>query len=478
MQVAKTVRKNLISLTFLNVTEKFAGFVLVVLIARFLGKDVYGLYAFAVAYSTFFMIIADLGINTYLTRDIAQKIDEGPKYLSNSLSSRFLFSFISIILLYIIIQFFDYNTTQKNIILVVGAGILIRGTSQLIIAFLRAHQQMQYEAMSGFIERMIAVIGGALILFSGRGIVELVLLLLFAALIQLFYLLRVVNSKFTKIRFEFDIPFIGKIVREALPFLLANFMMGLNYRIDTVLISVFRTDGEVGLYNVAYNLVLSFMIIQNIFVRTMFPVLSKYSFTNEKKFEQAYHLLIKVMIVLVIPISTMITVNARFIIETIYGKEYEGSIVCLQILIWSLIFMFSSNTMGSVLLALKGEKYSFLGWAICAGFNLISNILIIPMYGIIGASFTTLLSEMVAFTSFYIFLVSRYNVFIIEKSVVLKFFVMVIMVMGLTELLTFLHIFLLIPVILISYAMAVFFIQIFKKEEIQIFTNIFSLKTL
>lgn len=478
MQTAKTVRKNLISLTFLNVTEKLAGFVLVVLIARFLGKDVYGLYAFAVAYSTFFMIIADLGINTYLTRDIAQKIDEGPKYLSNSLSSRFILSLISITLLYIFIQFFDYNSTQKNIVLVVGAGTLVRGTSQLIIAFLRAHQKMQYEAVSGFIERIVAVLGGSVILFSGRGIVELVFLLLFAALIQLIYLLIIVNSKFTKIRFEFDIPFIGKISREALPFLLANFMMGLNYRIDTVLISAFRSDGEVGLYNVAYNFVLSFMIVQNIFVRTMFPVLSKYSFTNEKKFEQAYHLLLKVMIVLVIPISAIITINARFIIEAIYGKEYEGSIICLQILIWSLIFMFSSNTMGSVLLALKGEKYSFIGWAICAGFNFISNILVIPIYGIIGASFTTLFSEMVAFLTFYIFLVSRYKIFIIEKGVVLKFLSVVIIVMGLSKLLTFLHIFLLIPVILISYAMAIFLIQIFKKEEIQIFTNIFSFKTL
>ena len=476
MQILKTIRRNFLSLTILHIIEKIASFLLIVIVARYLGKEIYGFYAFALAYSTFFMILSDFGINTYLTRDIAQKIENGPKYLNSSFSIRIVLCIISLSLLYLIIQFTNLSSSQKIVIFIVGFTTHVKGTSQLFIAFIRAHEQMQFEAKSGFWERFIAVSGGFIILYLGYGLFELVILFLFAAIIQFVYLLRVINNKFTSIHFDYDIIFIRKIIKEASPFLLANFMMVLNYRIDTILLSIFKNDGAVGIYNVAYNLIFSFMIIQNILGRTMFPVFAKYSFSDPDKFKQAYQLLIKVILTVVLPITIFITINAGPIINFLYGNEYYESTKCLQILIWSLIFTFSSYTMGSILLALKGEKHSFIGWSLCAGVNLLLNIIIIPRYGYIGASITTLLSEIIAFGIFYCFLVYRYSVFIIQNAIIIKLSILILILTVLFKILALFNSLIFVPAIMGIYLFVIYVIHIFTKEELQIFSNILSVK--
>ena len=96
MSTLATIRRNILSLSLLSAVEKVAGFLLIVLVARYLGKEVYGQYAFAVAFTSLFVIFADFGLNTFAIRDVAQNKQLGGKYLRNCLVLKLVFSVVII----------------------------------------------------------------------------------------------------------------------------------------------------------------------------------------------------------------------------------------------------------------------------------------------------------------------------------------------------------------------------------------------
>ena len=59
MSTVRTIAKNTLSLTVAEVITKLLAFILVIVVARYLGDVGYGKYAFALAFASFFAIIAD-----------------------------------------------------------------------------------------------------------------------------------------------------------------------------------------------------------------------------------------------------------------------------------------------------------------------------------------------------------------------------------------------------------------------------------
>ena len=65
-------------------------FILVPIAARFLGEDGFGKYSLGMTISYLVLMINDLGINTYITREIAKRNDELNKYYANALIIKIL----------------------------------------------------------------------------------------------------------------------------------------------------------------------------------------------------------------------------------------------------------------------------------------------------------------------------------------------------------------------------------------------------
>ena len=93
-------------------------------------------------------------------------------------------------------------------------------------------------------------------------------------------------------------------------------------------------------------------------------------------------------------VGIFFTTFAKPIVYLLYTKKYAPSIPCLSILIWSTSFAMIGTARGVWIVAERYNKFAkYLTLTGCF-FNLVTNAIVIPHYGIIGASFTTLLSQM------------------------------------------------------------------------------------
>jgi len=94
-----------------------------------------------------------------------------------------------------------------------------------------------------------------------------------------------------------------------------------------------------------------------------------------------------------------------------YGPEYYGSVVALQVLIWATSVMFVNQLLSSTYIASGNQKIMVKLSVFAAVLNVVLNLVLIPSYSYAGASIATLVTE---------FALMVYGIYWIGKSIVQK----------------------------------------------------------
>jgi O-antigen/teichoic acid export membrane protein len=130
-------------------------------------------------------------------------------------------------------------------------------------------------------------------------------------------------------------------------------------KLDILLISSFLGVGALGIYNLAKELVLRFvMIINTITTKVMLPVMSSYS-NNLELLKYKFKQFVTKLSYLNTPIVGFVFLFAAFIVEIFYGKGYEEANSIVSIMsIWSL-FVVLGQPSGMVAIVLKRTDLSF-----------------------------------------------------------------------------------------------------------------------
>ena len=89
MSQAKLIAKNTGFLFLKQVLEKLTSFLLVVIITRYLGDIGFGKYSLAFAFIGIFVALSNLGLTTYLFKEISKDNSITKKILGNVLGLRF-----------------------------------------------------------------------------------------------------------------------------------------------------------------------------------------------------------------------------------------------------------------------------------------------------------------------------------------------------------------------------------------------------
>ena len=103
----KRISKNIIALTTGEIISKIFLFLLMVYAARILGVSSFGKLSFALSFSMLTVVLSDLGINTYLIREIARKKELVNKYFANAFVSKIFLSLVTFGLVYLFLNFLN-----------------------------------------------------------------------------------------------------------------------------------------------------------------------------------------------------------------------------------------------------------------------------------------------------------------------------------------------------------------------------------
>jgi O-antigen/teichoic acid export membrane protein len=391
MSTVRTIARNTLSLAVAEVITKLLAFILVIFVARYLGDVDYGKYAFALAFTSFFAIIADPGFSTLTIRELARDKELAGKYLGNISLVKFILSFVAFLLVVIFINLMHYPSDTTLAVYIAGAYVVLTSFNQFFISIFRAFEKMEYETLVRIIEKVILFSLVITFIYLGYGLIEIVSAFLISSIFSFVFCGLVVLRKFTKPKFEIDFSFLKHATKEALPFALTAVFTVIYFRIDTVLLSMMKGDAVVGWYNAAYNIIFGLMIIPLLYTTAIFPAMSRFSKSSIDAFNKIGTLSFKYLLILGLPISIGVTLLADKIILLVYGPEYIVAIIALQILVWSFFIMCLCGIPTTSLNATNKQHIVTAGMGITAILNIILNLILIPKYSLVGAAIATII---------------------------------------------------------------------------------------
>jgi O-antigen/teichoic acid export membrane protein len=193
-----------------------------------------------------------------------------------------------------------------------------------------------------------------------------------------------------------SLKYSASVLRRGLPLALQALMIYIYLYADTVMLSVMRTMSEVGHYQAAYRLVTSLNIIGTGFVASVFPFFIQKNAGGRQGLDEIYYRSMKYLLALGFGIAMGTTMLADRIIVFFYGFGFSPSIWFLQILIWSEALIFLSFVCAGLLLALDRRWELFWQAVLAAILNFSLNLPIIYYWGALGASVTTVATEIFA----------------------------------------------------------------------------------
>jgi len=255
-----------------------------------------------------------------------------------------------------------------------------------------------------YIERSSLLAAGVVVLMLGGGLISFALVFLIVRVFDLALTFAILNWKIVKIIPQFNFSFLKKLQIEALPFGLFAVIITLYSYTDTMMLSFMRTDAEVGWYNAAYKIYEGLTVFPIIICVVLYPRLSQLFLLNKKAHSLLSSKAAKYMFIISFPIIICGIMFSKNIINILFGREFQNSVVALQILLGGIIFVFQIRLFQIILNSIDKQKVVMYVGLAGLIVNVFLNLLLIPRYGFKGAAATTVASELMVFIIYCFYL--------------------------------------------------------------------------
>src|SRR3989338_3984510 len=406
MSYTKLAVKGAATVFIISILAAFLGYVARFILARNLTVEDFGLFYSVFAFLGMFGVFKSLGFDRALANFIPEfmhkknynRIKSSIIYVS---AIQLLTNIIVIIGIYLSSDYLSRNffrSPQADIVLKLMAIAFFLDSFVLVLKFaFQGFKKMTYFAGIDAVKMLLVI---AIILVGigmNYGILSPVAAYIIASIIVIlvfgFILIKRIFPGFLKSKIIYERKLVRKISRYSIFAMAAGVGMVILGYTDTILLTYFSGLTSVALYNVALPTAKVLMYFPRSIAGILLPLISELWAKKEKALiREGIESLYKYTIIIIIPLVFMILSFSDLLIGTLFGKDYVVASNALKILSIGMIF--------AVLYVVNIDFFSGIGKPeinnlivySAALFNLVANIIMIPIWGITGAAISTTIS--------------------------------------------------------------------------------------
>lgn len=347
-----------------------------VLINRYLGPSLKGEYSYLLNIVNIIVLILNLGMYQSYPNFRKKEIIN----IQNKYFNIFMFQF----LIYILIgSGFSFIIKDVKFTIILTLVPFMVFTKQ--ISFIAMIEDVLLRNLITIINQMIYTFALIFVFFLMPKSYMFPLLLLYLKNIIIISLIYIKYN--FKISFkELDFVLLKKIIYFGIYPMISVLMITANYKIDVIILKYFVDFKNIGYYTVGVGLANQLWIIPDAFKDVLFSKSAK----NDSKKEIITAIKFNLYISLFIFIS--IFFSGKFIIRVLYGVEFVKAYKVLNVIFIGIIPMIFFKLINVDFISNGRQKISFLILIISVIFNVGSNFILIPIFGIIGAALASVIS--------------------------------------------------------------------------------------
>ncbi len=382
----------------------------------------FGNYTLILALYTILAVVVQAGFQASLTKYYveSESLNEKKLIFSTTVNTLTIFAVILGVFLIIFSERVSIliGTTGSFASIIIAAAFLlvVETVSFYNLHLLRAREESKKYV---FIVTLSAIVNlGFNILFIAVfnfGILGIFLAQIVSSSISILLSYRSIKNDYS---FQIDYRLLKKLFIFSMPLLAAGILSTFVDLADRFLINHYMSAKEVGSYSFAYRIAM----VMNIVVISFSAAWNPRSLDDVKKkiisatlptvFTRLFFMLTFVFLAVALLVDDLFTF--QFFGKTLFAKEFYSGIVIIPFILVSYLFR-GLSSFYSIYPLTTGKSYHYLvGDLIGFLTNLLLNILLIPVYGLLGAAAATLLSYF--FIALYSFIISYKALdFIYEK---------------------------------------------------------------
>ena len=393
-------------------------FLIIVFSIRYLGKAVFGEYIIILAYLFIFGVLSDLGLYSIVVREISKEGAEEKKIINSAFTLRALAGIFIFIAGILISLFFPYSHAVKLGIAIGAIGFWFLGNCQVLIGVFQKHLRMDKSAIAEVSGRIAQFIFVIFTIQYNLGFLAIVFAIAIGGFVN-FLIIFLFVQKYVRLKFVFDFAFWKKLLKASYPLAISAILVMIYFKMDTIFLSLMKSTEDVGIYGAGYKILESLIFFSAMFVGLMMPFLSKYAFLNKEKFQKISQKTLDFLLVIIIPLIVGTLFLSDKIIALIAKNDFPESVGVLNILIFAIGVIFLGSLFSNMMIARNLQKSLAKIYGAGAIFNFGTNLIFIPRYSYIGASLTTVATEILV-TVLMIFVLYKSLEFFLSFKITLK----------------------------------------------------------
>jgi O-antigen/teichoic acid export membrane protein len=388
--VDRRLARNATWLLVAQIVTLASGLIILVAISRLLTPEALGRWRFAQAILAFLLVLADAGLTSFAIREIARRATPVITFGWTMLLLRLA---IAVVALGAVVVVLALGSQAPEAVLVTS----IMGASAMAVALAPGYVLQAREDFRGLATIRIA----AQVVGAGAGLTALVLtgsLSVAAAGILLGAILATIitnrlASRTGDIGRGLSLDAARSFLRGSAPFIGAGLAVMVIFNADAFLIQFLLGDRALGLYAAPYAIAAYTLVIGGALMSAAFPRMvraSEPSTPNSFVGELG-----AVMGAIALPIAVGGIVTAEPLLAALFGPDYVGTWPVLVILMSMPLLGFLNMTLGQSMSAMGLQRGVLVTSVVAASSNVVLNLLLIPVIGILGAAIVAAITEVI-----------------------------------------------------------------------------------
>ena len=416
----------------LRIVGIIAGYIFTLLVTRTLGAESWGIFTLSLVILQIASVIGRLGMDTALLRFTAEyvvkeNVNTLKKIYKKALTLVIPFSTLIAVSVYFLSPVLADNIFQKpylndyfNIIsFIIVPYILLLINSEIIKGLKKIKEYMLLQISNTMLSILIFLIGiiilhktTFLVFFSHIGATIVSLLLTFLLInIYIKHLLKSANTFCSDENIKYSY-----ILSLSIPLLFSGSLSLIAGWTDTIMLGIFKTTEDVGIYNVAIKLS---MITSMILASVNTVVAPRFAeFYGKKDFDSLKSLAqksTKLIFFFSFPIFLFYVLFSDWCMK-LFGSEFGKGSYALVILSLGQLINAITGSVGLILMMTGRQREHLNLILIMTLSNIVLNAILIPKYGLIGAALATALSTSIG-NILGVFWVKKYYGFYTIKGI-------------------------------------------------------------
>ena len=380
--------RNTMLILVVRVISRIIALIAVIIIGNYLDPTRFGQMQTAVTYVGLVGTVTDLGFSALYVREGARHTDQLSRYWNNVASLKVLGAAVGLPLIFAAL----YVAGVRSLLWPAFAILVLSGYQLLLRNTLYALQRLTFEIIEIIPETLVVfalvVVGVHINADTGFFLWAYAISYAFACV---YFATVLVVMGVLRPGLQFEPGLLLSWVRVAVPLGITFIITTVYFKVDVPILQRFRPYQEVGYYTFAYKPFESLLFIPFALRSVIFPVLSVYHRRSPERVLPLAEKFFKALVILGWPISVGVFLLAPQFNSLLH--LYAGSEPALQILALAIVFMFADNTFAATLNAIDKQNVFALVAMVGLVINVGVNLVVIPRYGYLGASWAVVVTE-------------------------------------------------------------------------------------